>query len=311
MRSSRTSACSRTSAPKRLRALRVSRPRPPSSSRNKRDTLQVEINGLEEELANRRAVGASEERAALARDRAQLAADREDFERSRAQHARDAQALAAERELFEDEKGHLARKHEEDRKIAEADLALKLARPERLRQKEEEARKAVEAENAEMRSRLDRLGDRPERLVDVNARLTAQVDALQDQLANVPDEAQLADLRAAADRTRQAELDAGEWRRQRDEAAQRLARQLIAVGDVETAREINVGLERQNAGLRAALDEMGERWGELQAEEAEKKPFVTLSSYDEDPDMHRVPSTRSGGVDLAKLADRGASAHGG
>ncbi|NPD06538.1 AAA domain-containing protein [Nocardioides sp. zg-1308] len=271
--------------------------------RNRRDALQVEINGLEEELASRRAVGASEERAALASERVRLEADLGELARARAEHERAARDLDADRALFEQEKALQKRQREHERELAEADLALKLARPERLRQKEVEAREAAEAENAEMRSRLDRLGERPERLVEENARLRTEIEILQDRLTNVPDDTLLADLRAAADRTRQAELDAGDWRRQRDEAVQRLERQLIAVGDVETARDINLGLERQNAGLRAALEEMGERWGVLQGEEAEKKPFVTLSNYDDNPAMHRVPSTRSGDLDLRSLTD--------
>lgn len=271
--------------------------------RNKRDALQVEINELEEELAHRRAVGASEERAALAGERGQLEADLAELARARAEHDRAALALDADRALFEREKALLARQREHEREVAEAELALKLARPERLRQKEAEARQAAEAENAEMRSRLVRLGERPERLIEENARLRTEMQVLQDRLANVPDEAMLADLRAAAERTRQAELDAVEWRRQRDAAIQRLDRQLIAVGELETARDINLGLERQNAGLRAALEEMGERWGVLQAEEAEKKPFVTLSKYDDDPAMHRIPSTRSGDLDLHGLTE--------
>lgn len=271
--------------------------------RGKRDALQIEINTLEEELATRRSVGASEERAALAKERLQLDNDRQALEEDRARHAREAQALAAERALFDDQKRHLERKHEQDLELAERELALKLARPERLREKEEEARKAAEEEGAALRARLDRLGERPERLVEENARLITQIGELEDRLTNVPDAAQLENLRALAARTRQAEADAVEWRRQRDEIGQRLDRQLVAVGDLETAREVARGLERQNAGLRAALDEMGERWGELQAQEADRKPFVTLSGYDADPAMLRLPPTRSGDLTLRALAD--------
>ena len=181
-------------------------------------------------------------------------------------------------------------------------MPYSLRRPERLRQKEEEARKAVEAENAEMRSRLDRLGDRPERLVDVNARLTAQVEALQDRWRT--SQTRHSSPTCAPQRTGHVKpsstLASGAANGMRPPSAWRASSSRWETW--KRHAEINVGLERQNAGLRAALDEMGERWGELQAEEAEKKPFVTLSSYDEDPDMHRVPSTRSGGVDLGKLA---------
>ena len=177
--------------------------------RNKRDTLQVEINDLEEELANRRAVGASEERAALARDRAQLAATvriSTSLERSTPVMPR----LSPPSASFS--RTRRATSQGSMRRIARS---LRQTLPYSLHDRSGCVRKRRRARNQDQRRRTPRCGPRPsrrpaERLVDVNARLTAQVDALQDQLANVPDEAQLADLRAAADRTRQAELDAGE-----------------------------------------------------------------------------------------------------
>jgi hypothetical protein len=176
-----------------------------------------------------------------------------------------------------------------------------------LQDRLEQARADRDASETKLREREDsdrRLGQRtPEQTLAELDRLRAENDRLETELARRPDA-------QAAERLRALETERADWQGERialqrkaSEAEQRLAKQQIAVTELEMLRDQKSAAESRVAVLQKARDELRTEVEQLIERDDAKVPFRACSAMDADANYQEPGETNADIGDLSALVD--------
>lgn len=258
----------------------------------RRDDLLAEPVRIVEEARGRAAEVLSAAQEEVSADRGRLTTLAETLAARETELRQREARIESDLKFAETKNALLAKQQERQLEIRLADEREQLTDLQKELDFESRLRRSRDERIRELEAALARYGDDPDAVIRQHDELVTQVKGLRDEMSRRPPEAEVAELRAKAERATEAEGQAAYWRQQHDAIDQRLRYQLMSVGELEVLRDERDVLAAQRETLRQAIDRQRAEWTELQTKEAAKEPFPACSAYDRDTVLTRPANTR-------------------